>query len=310
MIRFKHAALGAVSLLGLAIFAYALSSERSENPPRVRGSLPSAAPARAADSPAASASAVAVPGRTPEQILAQSCPSGGERDCACRKRALLGAFERPVDLGAAAELARQSEGECAELVGSMAEALARLGRAEEATAAALEALARAPRSAYAAYAQALTLYRRNQRETAREAANRAASFGRGAAADVLLGMIEYDAKNFDEAAKLFTRAMKADPTNSDAVFNLGVLHQRRNEYRLARESYLKTLALNPAYHDARYNLAILTLGVGATSEARHHFEKLKASAGPNDPRVSRLAGRFGAAAGSIAPELRLRSSSK
>ena len=311
MMQLKHAALAGVALAGVAIFGYAIFSERSEAPAKkAEAPLPSAAPARALAAPSAAPSAPAVPARTPEQILAESCAAGTQKDCTCRKAAVLGAFERPGELIAATELAKQSEAGCADLVGLVAEGLARLGRAEEATAAAREALARAPRSAYAAYAEALTSYRASQREAARAAALRAASFGRGATADVLLGMIEYDAKNFDEAERAFERAMKADPKNSDAVFNMGVLHQRRNEYRLAREAYLKALALNPTHHDARYNLAILTLGIGATSEARHHFEKLKASVGPNDPRVSRLAGRFGGTAGQVAPELRLRASPK
>jgi tetratricopeptide (TPR) repeat protein len=310
MMQKKHAALAGMSVLGLAILGYAVISERSEAPRQVAAPLPSVAPARALAAPSAAASAVAAPVRTPEQILGESCSGALAQDCTCRKAAVLGAFERVAELASATELAKQSEATCAELVGLVAEGLARLGRVEEATAAARDALSRAPRSAYAAYAEALALYRSNRRDAAREAAQRATSFGRGATADVLLGMIEYEAKNFDEAARMFERAMKADPKNGDAVFNMGVLHQRRNEYRLAREAYLKALALNPSYHDARYNLAILTLGVGATSEARHHFEKLKSSAGPNDPRVSRLAERFGGPAGQVAPEMRLRTSPK
>jgi tetratricopeptide (TPR) repeat protein len=122
-------------------------------------------------------------------------------------------------------------------------------------------------------------------------------------------MIEYGQKNFEQAERLFKRAMDADPKGSDAVFNMAVLHQRRNSYDLARQGYLKALALNPTHLDARYNLVLLTLGAGAGDEARHHYTKLTASAGASDPRVVRLADRFAVPAPvTSGSELRLKSS--
>lgn len=311
MIQKKHAALAGISVLGLAILGYAVMSDRNDAPRRIEAPLPSSAPPRAIPAASGTPAASGVPARTPAQILEASCSGEKSKDCACRRTAVLAAFERAPDLASAVELAKQGETECAkELAGVVSEGLARLGQAEEAIAAARATLARDPKNPYAAYAEALSAYRANQRMQAREGAERAGSFGRGAPADVLLGMIEYEQKNFEQAERLFERARQSDPANSDAVFNLGVLHQRRNDYRLAREAYLKAIALNPAHLDARYNLAILTLGAGATSEARHHFEKLKASAGASDARVSRLAARLEGRAGQVAPELQLRATPK
>jgi tetratricopeptide (TPR) repeat protein len=314
MMQRKHAVLGGVSVLGFAILGYAALSERSEAPRKVEAALPSAAPVQALGAASAvpvGTAAPAVPARSPEQILEQTCPGEKAKDCACRKGAVLSAFEHPSDLASATDLAQRSGAECpgGELSGLAAEGLSRLGRAEEAAQAARETLTRLPRNPYAAYAEALSAYRANQHESARAAAQRAASFGRGAPADVLLGMIEYGQKNFEQAERLFQRAMDADPKSSDAVFNMAVLHQRRNNYDRARGGYLKALALNPTHHDARYNLVLLTLGAGAGDEARHHFAKLKASVGASDARVSRLADRFAAPAPvTSGSELRLKSS--
>lgn len=311
MMQKKHAALAGIAVVGLGILGYAVMSDRSEARHQVAAPLPSGAPARVAPLASAVPAASGIPARSAEQLLEASCSAEKSKDCGCRKAAVLAGFERAPDLIAAAELAKQTEAECAsDFAGLVAEGLARLGRIDEASAAARATLTRDPKNPYAAYAEALSSYRSNQPAHARKAAERAASFGRGAPAEVLLGMIEYEQKNFDEAERLFKRAIEADPKHSDAVFNLGVLHQRRNDYRLAREAYLKALALNPTHVDARYNLAILTLGAGATSEARHHFEKLKASAGSNDARVSRLAARLDGRPGQVAPELQLRATQK
>jgi tetratricopeptide (TPR) repeat protein len=311
MIQRKYAVLGGVSVLGFAILGYAAFSERSEAPREVATALPSAAPVQALGAASAAPVATGLPARSPEQILEQSCPGEKAKDCSCRKDAIVSAFERQPDLASATELAKRGAAECSggELSGLVAEGLSRLGRGEEAALEARETLARSPRNPYAAYAEALSAYRANQHERARAAAQQAASFGRGAPADVLLGMIEYGQKNFDQAERLFKRAIEADPKGSDAVFNMAVLHQRRNSYDLARQGYLKALALNPTHLDARYNLVLLTLGAGAGDEARHHYAKLTASAGASDPRVVRLADRFATPAPvTSGSELRLKSS--
>lgn len=221
------------------------------------------------------------------------CPDPG--DCACASAAALAAFEtrhpdaalRPLEAAAPECRAAQA--------GLEAEALARMGRSEEAGARASRVLATHPDDAHAQLALGLAAYRAGHFERARDAAKRSLDAGRGAAAHLLLGLVAYQTKSFDEAKQRFESSIQLAPDSPDAHFNLGVLSQRTNRYREARESYLKTLSLDAEYLDARYNLVLLTQANGAAAEATHHFRKLEAAAGRSDARVARLAPSFAAA---------------
>jgi Flp pilus assembly protein TadD len=98
------------------------------------------------------------------------------------------------------------------------------------------------------------------------------------------------------AARPFARRHDAPPADvaapnstndAQAAFEAGVAAQKLGRFHDAREAYLRALALDPAQVDARYNLAVLTHGVGADDEARHHLQELE-SVAPQDRRIAGL----------------------
>jgi Flp pilus assembly protein TadD len=173
-------------------------------------------------------------------------------------------------------------------LGLEAEALARNGQSEQALENASRVLAVDPKNSYATYATGLAYQKTGKQVEAHNAASEAVKLGRGATAHVLLGLLEYQNKNFDEAEDAFEKALEVDPKSVEAMFNLAVLHQRRNDYHRTREGYLKTLRIDPTHSDALYNLAIVTRSIGATGEAKHYCDKLSRLVGEDDPRVIRL----------------------
>ncbi len=94
-----------------------------------------------------------------------------------------------------------------------------------------------------------------------------------------------------------------------SVFHAARAGQHANKYRAAREGYLKALRLEPKHVEARYQLALMTQLIGATSEAANHLRKLEQIARPDDPRlahVRQLLGRSAkpGAAPPLTPQLR------
>jgi len=268
----------------------AYSGDRAE---RSRESSPSPS-AASLTAPRASAQTSATPATSRKnlpatQLLSESCGTESEPACDCRQRAVLLGFDRRAP-GAALEIVQASTDACqkAELLGLEAEARARNDQSEPALAEARRVLEIDPKNAYASYARGLAYQKTGKPAEAMQAAREAVKLGRGATAYVLVGLLEYQSKNFEEAEDAFEKALEVDPKSAEATFNLAVLNQRRNDYHKTREGYLKTLRLDPTHADALYNLAILTRGAGATSEAKHYVDKLSSVVGEDDPRVIRL----------------------
>jgi tetratricopeptide (TPR) repeat protein len=63
--------------------------------------------------------------------------------------------------------------------------------------------------------------------------------------------------------------------SSDAVvqYNLALAYQHEGDYNRARNGYLTALRVDPSQADARYNLAVLCHERGVHEEARHHVAK-------------------------------------
>jgi Flp pilus assembly protein TadD len=80
----------------------------------------------------------------------------------------------------------------------------------------------------------------------------------------------------DEAIDLFRRALTADPRHLDSLFDLAVVHHRREELAQAVALYQKVLALAPDHADARFNLALALLGQGEREAAARQLAWLEA----------------------------------
>ena len=71
------------------------------------------------------------------------------------------------------------------------------------------------------------------------------------------GIGQANAGQFAEAATTFNNVLAIDPNNKFALYNLGVLAQRRNDTAAALGYYDKALASDAAYTPALFNKAIL-----------------------------------------------------
>ncbi len=140
---------------------------------------------------------------------------------------------------------------------------------------------------HAVYARAWGAYLKGGPSTARADAKRAVDLGRGTPARLLYGLLLFNAGDLDLASAEFQAILAAEPDNVQATYDAALVAQKKNQYRDAREGYLRALKLDPTLSDARYNLAVLTYAQGATMEAQHHVDEF-AAAYPSDPRIAAL----------------------
>ena len=69
-------------------------------------------------------------------------------------------------------------------------------------------------------------------------------------------------KDYKKANDLLIALAEADPKNESVLFVLGVTYERDEKLQEAENVYIKAIELNPAYYDARYNLARLFYNKG------------------------------------------------
>ncbi|MFO0617303.1 MAG: hypothetical protein U0414_32200 [Polyangiaceae bacterium] len=85
------------------------------------------------------------------------------------------------------------------------------------------------------------------------------------------------------ARPLLQKLLAQFPSDGNALYDLALLDDYAGDYNRAREGYLAALKVDPKQRNARYNLAMLTLGRGISGEAKHHAEAF-AKDYPDDPR--------------------------
>lgn len=140
----------------------------------------------------------------------------------------------------------------------------------------------------------------NFNEAARlyEAATRADR--KDAIAPFNLGVVRLAAGSSGEAALAFRQAIARDPKMTEARYNLAVASERLGKDDLAREQLIEALRIEPGYDDARFNLAQLELKRGALAEARMHFERYLAGGPPPEwADIARRAIQYCAAAEAV-----------
>jgi tetratricopeptide (TPR) repeat protein len=227
--------------------------------------------------------------RAREQTL-RSCVLANAEACACALPLVEAALKRAVYADAASVLLHAAPG-CRERTpapGMLAEALAGGGEASAARTAAALALAKDPNDPHALYAEALLALRDADSLLARRLLERAVAAGRGGRARVDLGALLFKGGDLAGARRLFDAALREDPSDVAALFDLALVDQAENRYHFAREGYLKVLRLEPRQLDARYNLAVLTNAAGARAEAEHHVAEFEKAAPRGDTRVAAL----------------------
>jgi len=100
----------------------------------------------------------------------------------------------------------------------------------------------------------------------------------GESSDLLLalGLVAYEADDFDTAAERYERALVIKSDFPEAWNDLGVVEFRRAAYERARNDFEKAVALDPAYADAWLNLADTYDELGMQKERRGAEAKAKA----------------------------------
>ena len=63
--------------------------------------------------------------------------------------------------------------------------------------------------------------------------------------------------DLDGAVTRYKNAIRLNPNDPRAYYNLGIIYQKRKQYDLARNSYAYALELNPGMVNARYNLGLV-----------------------------------------------------
>jgi tetratricopeptide (TPR) repeat protein len=181
-------------------------------------------------------------------------------------------------------------------IGERAELYAARGVDGEARAEAERALAFDAKEPHANFALAWALSKGGFSPRALEAAETAVAQGRGTPAVLLLATLRSAAGDGPGARKAIEQAAEQAPSDPRVNFDLGVVEQTAGHYREAREAYLKALAANPKFADARYNLAVLAHSIHADVEARHDLDEFSALS-PGDPRAAALRAQLAGDAG-------------
>jgi tetratricopeptide (TPR) repeat protein len=169
-----------------------------------------------------------------------------------------------------------------------AEALARAGDFPKATALAEGVVASDNSEPFARYTFAHVAHFSEAAPQALERIQAAIAAQRGTPAYLLEFLHHYNQGALDAAESALDSILKVDDRDSEALYNLALIHHKRDDYQGAREGYLRVLSVVPEHASARYNLGILTHSVGALDEAKHNLTKLTAIVGSEDERVKNL----------------------
>jgi len=94
--------------------------------------------------------------------------------------------------------------------------------------------------------------------------------------------LDEDPATYDEAEKLYARALELDPHLAIAYTNLGNIRFRRGDDDAAEKLYLRALAIDERQPEAHYNLGYVMLERGEAARAVAYFETALA----RDPRFS------------------------
>lgn len=82
---------------------------------------------------------------------------------------------------------------------------------------------------------------------------------------------------------LLREVLQQDPTNEVALFNLGLLSMRSNQYDRAIERFRQILAVNPNSRKARFYLGVSLVEKGEKAEAKKVLTEVKAT--EKDPQI-------------------------
>ena len=90
----------------------------------------------------------------------------------------------------------------------------------------------------------------------------------------LLGVIEYQQDNMDQAIELIRKAVALDSNYTDAYYNLAIILKHQNKLEEAADIYRKVLKLNPEHRQAYNNLGVTLASQGKLEESIATYRKI------------------------------------
>jgi tetratricopeptide (TPR) repeat protein len=136
-------------------------------------------------------------------------------------------------------------------------------------------------------ALAMALEGQGHNDEAKTEAARAIEMGAGRDTDLFAGALAIEMGDLDGAKKLLDPLVAKNPDDAKAQYDLALIADKKKQFNAARQGYLAALRSDPGQADARYNVAVLTLNAGAVDEAKHHAAKFREDY-PHDPRGETL----------------------
>ena len=106
----------------------------------------------------------------------------------------------------------------------------------------------------------------------------------------ILGMAHQKKAQWAEAAATFLQVRELTPAFAAVHYQLGVCFQQTGELDKALAAYARAMDLDPANPDSAYNAGLILFGRSAMDEALALFEKALALK-PDDPALLEMAGR-------------------
>ena len=91
----------------------------------------------------------------------------------------------------------------------------------------------------------------------------------------LRGLIAKAQNRMDDAAASFRRVLELDPNDVGANVNLGQLHTQERQYAEALALFRKALTVEPYNVTATYNLAMALMRSGATADGQAQMQRFK-----------------------------------
>ncbi|MFZ7112086.1 MAG: tetratricopeptide repeat protein [Desulfatiglandales bacterium] len=102
------------------------------------------------------------------------------------------------------------------------------------------------------------------------------------------GRINLEMKDFAQAEKAFLEALRLDPRMEPALFDLGSLYQMTERYGDAAEIYERLLRADPSNGIVRERLINVYFEAGQEAKAEKYLEEIRKRAGPGDPQRQTL----------------------
>jgi len=100
-----------------------------------------------------------------------------------------------------------------------------------------------------------------------------------------LGSVHYRRGDYKKAAFEYKEALRQNPDDTIARYNLGNAYRNLDKPKDAVEEYEKTLSLDPAYVDCYYNMALAFEDLGQVEKAIAAYDKfIEAAAGDPDQK--------------------------